>query len=199
MDFTPGASAGIPWSGSWLTMPGTRAAGILLPPTSSISMFLWGFTVLAGGLEGQMYTRGLRNVYSGKSPGRQRSLPIVITTEHTSTTLQGEGVAIHSYFLPRAQPGGKAASHACGKGDSGLSGTLRSLSVQGSLYNRAHRHRSVGMAADGFVLLPTDVYKYQDLVIPGLFDRLVEGCLPTRLPIITGESASAWIWMRKTG
>ncbi len=135
-----------------------------------------GFTVLAGGLEGQMYTRGLRNVYSGKSPGRQRSLPIVITTEHTSTTLQGEGVAIHSYFLPGHNRVGRLLPMLAAR-------VIRDYQEHygpypyKEVYIIEHTGTGVGMAADGFVLLPTDVYKYQDLVIPGLFDRLVEGVL----------------------
>jgi hypothetical protein len=135
-----------------------------------------GVEVLAGGLEGQLRTERLREVYTGKSLIRQRSLPIVLTARHTSATWQGTGIAVKSYFLPGHERLGTLLPKLAAR-------ILRDYQEHYGPYPYKeldiveHSGQGVGMSADGIVLLPTDVYKYPDLIIPGLYDRMMEGLL----------------------
>lgn len=135
-----------------------------------------GFQVLAGGLDSQRATKGLGWEFSGKSLKRQRSLPIVITSQHLVASLEGDGISVNSYYLPDHNRVGTLLPKLAAR-------ILRDYQEHYGSYPYKqlliveHSGMGVGMSADGVVLLPTDIYKYQDLVIPGLYDRMVEGLL----------------------
>lgn len=134
-----------------------------------------GYQVLAGGIESEQRVVGLGWQYFGSTRGRQRSLPIVITSQHVVAQLQGE-ITISSYFLSSHNRIGNLLPKLTAR-------ILRDYQEHYGPYPYKeiiiveHSAAGVGMAADGMILLPTDVYKYQDLTIPGLYDRLVEGLL----------------------
>ena len=134
-----------------------------------------GFQVLAGGLQVQRQVVGLGWEFVGSSK-RQRSLPIMISSQHTVSQLEGDGITISSHFLPGHNRVGALLPKLAAR-------IIRDYQEHYGPYPykeliiAEHSATGVGMAADGVVLLPTDVYKYQDLVIPGLYDRLVEGLL----------------------